>query len=391
MMPIDEINTVCFVGAGTMGCYNSLVTAISGYQVVVYDIDENNLARVHQRQLEFAPMLVGGGYCAQEDVTAALARVTPNSDLAEATASAQLVSESIFERLDVKQDIHRRLEQVCTPETIVTTNSSHLLLSDIECVLEKGNRIAALHTHLGAPLVDIVAGPRTDTEIPEILRRYVLSTGGVPLVLRKEHPGYALNAMLGPVLGAGLWMLVDAVAGIEDIDRAWMSQRRAPMGPFGMMDLFGLNLIHDSWQYRQEDESHISRLRPRVLQLLQPRIDRGDLGVHAGRGFYQYPDAAFAQPGFLDTQEDLQPLYNRLLAAWVGHAILLAAEEVLEPAEIDRAWKVGTWLDTGPLEILADMGTPEFLELLDTEESAGRFSCEEAQKVRSWLMESRGE
>ena len=100
------------------------------------------------------------------------------------------------------------------------------MVSDIQDVVtaSRGGLFAALHSHLGSVLIDIVGGPRTTQNTVDILERYVLSLNGVPLVLKKESPGYVLNAMLGPVLGTAMLMRQANVATIENIDRAWMSQ-----------------------------------------------------------------------------------------------------------------------------------------------------------------------
>jgi len=95
-MKIAEINTVCYVGAGTMGCYNSIAAAISGYDVVLYDVSAETLQQVPQRHAEMAAFLVGGGYCSRDAIPAALQRVTLTTDLREATAHADLISESVF-------------------------------------------------------------------------------------------------------------------------------------------------------------------------------------------------------------------------------------------------------------------------------------------------------
>ena len=383
-MTINEIKTVCYVGAGTMGCYNSLAAAISGYDVVLYDVDANTLAQVPARHGEMAALLVGGGYCSSDDITDALQRVTVLADLQEATARAELVSESVFERLDIKRDIHRRLDQICPPNTILTTNSSRLLVSDIESAVSRGERFAALHSHLGSPLVDIVGGGRTDPAVIDILRRFVLSTRGAPLVLKKEYPGYVLNAMLGPVLGAALSLAITDIASREEVDRAWMIKRGVPMGPFGMMDLFGLNLIFDSWQYREGD-AHVEQLRPKVLALLKPYIDRGELGIKSGKGFYQYPNPAYQVPGFLDANADVMAVYNTLAVALVANALLIAAHEVAAPRDIDRAWMVGTGQDTGPFNILQEMGEQAFRQALAGEVAAGRLDAGRAQVAETWL------
>ena len=90
MMPIPEIQTVCFVGAGTMGCYNSLVAAICGYRVVLFDQSEDALQQVAQRHAEWAPLLVAGGYCSDEEADAAQQRISVESDLARAVARGRL-------------------------------------------------------------------------------------------------------------------------------------------------------------------------------------------------------------------------------------------------------------------------------------------------------------
>lgn len=389
-MTIEEIQTVCYVGAGTMGCYNSIAAAISGYDVVLCDVDEATLQQVPQRHAEMAAFLVGAGFCTQDAIPAALQRVSLVADLRQATAKADLVSESVFERLDIKRETHAELDKVCPPYTILTTNSSALLVSDIESAVARGDRFAALHSHLGAPLVDIVGGPRTSAGTIDILQRYVLSTGGVPLVLKKEYPGYVLNAMLGPLLGCALLLAADGVASPEDIDRAWMGGRGATMGPFGMMDLFGVNVIHDSWQYRRED-TFTARLRPKILALLQPMIDKGELGMKSGRGFYQYPAPQYQQSDFLLQGVRLELVYNALLAALIGNAALVAAADVAERADIDRAWQTGTFLDTGPFAILAQLGVRKFLQILEGEVATGRFNGDRAVRAADYLRRNQAQ
>jgi 3-hydroxyacyl-CoA dehydrogenase len=387
-MTIPEIQTVCFVGAGTMGCYNSLVAAISGYRVVLYDVDQNTLQQVAQRHDEMANLLVGGGYCAQDVLPAALERIALLADLQQATANADLVSESIFERLDIKREIHAQLDAVCPPRTILTTNSSALLVSEIETAVQRGERFAAMHSHLGAPLVDIVGGGRTSATTIDILQRYVKSTGGHPLVLKKEYPGYVLNAMLGPLLGSALSLVVEGVATVPDVDRAWMSGSAAAMGPFGMMDYFGVNVIYDSWRASKEDPIR-ALIQPKILALLQPMIDRGELGMKSGRGFYEYPEPQYQQADFLAQNSNTALLYNTLQVAWIGNAVLVAAHGVAEPEDIDRAWKIGTYLDTGPFTRLTELGVTEFLQLLGSEVAVGRFSSARAELAAQYLRSNR--
>jgi 3-hydroxybutyryl-CoA dehydrogenase len=385
-MTIAEINRVCFVGAGTMGCYNAIVAAISGYTTTLYDIDAEALQAAPARLEEFAGFLASHGYCSAEAVPAALARVTTCTDLAQATADTDLVSESIIEQLEIKRDMHRRIEAACPAHTILTTNTSALLVSDIEDAVQRGERFAALHSHLGAPLVDIVGGRRTSDATIDTLRRYVTSLGGVPLVLGKEHRGYVLNAMLGPLLSTAMLLVSRGDATIQQADRAWMKQRNAPMGPFAMMDLFGLNLIHDSWHYRDDDGSGT---RDDVLSLLQPYIDRGELGMKTGQGFYGYPEPDYQQAGFLNDDDNTADIYAALVSAWIGSAIALAAQGVATPDDIDMAWRVGTHLDSGPLEVLEHIGHDGFRDMLARQAAAQRIEPQRLRLLEDWLNTSR--
>ena len=368
-----------------MGCYNAMAAAISGYRAVLYDVSADSLARVDQTLQDMGAFLVGGGYCAAEDIPGALARITVTDDLSSATASADLVSESVFERLDIKREIHAQLDAVCPAATILTTNSSGLLVSDIEDIVSRGDKFAALHTHLGSPLVDIVPGARTASMVLETLERYVVSTGGVPLVLNKENPGYVLNAMLGPLLGTALALVLREGASIEDVDAAWMAGQQAPMGPFGMMDLFGLNLIRDTWQNRDRGDA-LQNLKPQVLELLEPMVERGQLGMKTGAGFYRYPEPAYQQAGFTNGSQH-HKLHEALLVALIGNAVILAADEIVGTGDIDRAWTIGTYLQQGPFEMLRKTGVEPFQFMMQEAVQSERLAPALATRIGAWLAE----
>ena len=354
MSAIPEVRTVCFVGAGTMGCYNALLAALAGYQAVLYDANPDSLAVVPTRQEEMAAMIVAAGFCSQSDVNQAATRIRCSGDLSEAVADAQLVSESVYEDLALKRDIHRQLDAVAHPDVVLTTNSSALLISDIEDVVRRGERIAALHSHLGSPLIDIVPGPRTSAATIEMLRRYALSLRAEPLVLNKENPGYVLNALLGPVIGTSLALCVNGDYTARQIDLAWMRSQGGVMGPFGMIDLFGLPLIRDTWLHRNREDA-LQAFRDPILALLQPMIDANQLGMQSGAGFYRYPEPDYQSREF--ALEDAEtPLMDLLQNTLVAHGLVLAMHDIAAPMDIDRAWRIGTGLSKGPFEHLREQG-----------------------------------
>ena len=382
-MKIREIDTVCFVGAGTMGCFNALMASTAGYQAVMYDVSAEVLNSSPQRLEEMAGYLVGDGFLAREAISEALARITVNSDLSAATADADLVSESVSERLEIKREVHRRLDTVCSPSTLITTNTSSILVSQIEDVLARGDRFAALHSHLGSSLIDIVGGPRTSAQTIDVLERYVVSIQGMPLVLKKENPGYVLNAILGPLLAVSKILAIEGIATLEDVDRAWMLHQDAPIGPFGLMDLFGLDIISDSWQQPKPGRAH---LRDKVLSFITPYIDKNTLGLKSGAGFYAYPQPEYQQESFLEGHPDLMGISQVLICTVIAHAIVIADNDVADPVDIDRAWTTSMTLEQGPFDALEAMGVEVFLASCASYLEKGLFSTELVEQAKSYLL-----
>jgi enoyl-CoA hydratase/3-hydroxyacyl-CoA dehydrogenase len=353
--PIEEISTICYVGAGTMGCVNALVAAVSGYDVVLYDIEEATLASVETRQRGFADHMVAIGYCTAEEAAAALALVRTTSDAAEAAAGADLVSESVAENVEIKRRVHAHFDRLCGPSTILTTNTSNLLVSDIDVAVERGERFAALHSHLGSPLWDIVPGPRTAPDVLGVLERFVLSLGGEPLVLRREYRGYVVNGLIGALTRSALSMLIRGDASASTIDRSWMLHQSAPIGPFGLLDLFGIDIVADNMS-NNTSPSDDSSARSTMLALLNAKVDAGTLGMKSGSGFYEYPDPAYGRADFCRDEVGTEPIHRVLLGAVLHRAAHIAADEVADPSDIDRAWKSAMGLAAGPFESVRLLG-----------------------------------
>ena len=384
---IEEIETVCFIGAGTMGCSNALVAAVSGYQVELFDISEENLKQVSKRFKEFAPFLVGAGYCTPAALKAAFGRISVGADLEKATANADLVSESAYEDRDVKREIHQQLDKLCPEKTILTTNTSSLLVSDIEDVVQRGDRFAALHFYLGSRLVDIVAGPRTTPGTVDILCRYVESLELVPMVLKKENPGYIMNALLGSVLMTASALVVEGLATVEEIDRAYMRGFKSPMGPFGIMDMIGLGLV-SSQSNQAEAGSERPELQAKIAAHFRSFVERGDLGTQSGKGFYTYPAPAFQAAEFLSYTEDDSAIFDALAAALIRSGVMIALKDVADPEDIDRTWMVGTAQEAGSFGLLASMGVDKFLEISQkAQEQFGMLSAEQYALVETYVKQ----
>lgn len=347
------IDRVTLIGAGTMGCYNALTAAISGYTVTLYDASEQSLAAVPERQRDMANMLVGAGWCSEEDVQGAAQRTRVTSDLASACAQADLVNESVYEELALKQQVHAELDALCDPSTLLTTNSSALLVSEVERQVVRRERFAALHSHYASPLVDIVPGTATSSDVIDRLEAYVTSLRGVPLVLKKENPGYVLNAMLGSVLGTSLAMLVEGRYNVATIDASWVKAQEALMGPFALIDLFGLGVIRDAWLHRQREDA-LQAYQPAIVAQLESMLADGSLGMQSGQGFYHYPEPAYSSETFVDNADD--ECAALLQAALLAAAVTLVTDDIVSAEQVDLAWTVGMHAPWGPFTLMDKLG-----------------------------------
>jgi len=163
-----------------------------------------------------------------------------------------------------------------------------------------------------------------------------------------------------------LKLVIEGAATPEEVDLAWMLNRTTPIGPFGLMDYLGLNVIRDGWA-RERREPDLLGFQAKILQFLNPFVEQNTLGVKTGKGFYNYPKPSYQQPEFYQPKIDLTPIYNSLIGELILAAILIAEKQVATQETIDLAWTVATSLDKGPFEILQEMGVEQFMGILQSE------------------------
>jgi len=145
---------------------------------------------------------------------------------------------------------------------------------------------------------EIMGHPDTDAEVFDTLVAFAKSIGMVALPLHKEQPGYIVNSLLVPLLGAGLALLVKGVADVETIDKTWMVATGAPTGPFGILDIVGITTAYNINKMEAEKTGDLNKQKI-VDYLKENFIDPGKLGVASGEGFYTYPNPSFQGANFL--------------------------------------------------------------------------------------------
>jgi 3-hydroxybutyryl-CoA dehydrogenase len=287
-----------------MGRQIGLQCAMHGYDVVLYDVAQGALPAAATQVKAYAAELVTAGRLTREASDAALARITATGDAAQAAAGADLLSESVPEDPKVKAAAFAQFNELCPPQTIFTTNSSSLVPSMLAEATGRPAQFAALHFHQhvwDSNVVDIMPHPGTSQETVDLLQAFAKRIGQIPILCKRESYGYVFNAMLNALNRAALSLAARGVASVEDIDRAWMGVMKTPIGPFGILDVVGLETAWDITRYWAETLSD-PELQANA-DFLRRYIDRQRLGAMSGRGFYTYPNPAYARPDFLITDD----------------------------------------------------------------------------------------
>jgi 3-hydroxybutyryl-CoA dehydrogenase len=290
-----EIKNVLILGAGTLGSRVGLQAAISNYSVTVYDIHESALQqsqRVIEKVLRYAVKI---GMVKEEDKPSILARIKFTIDPIEAVLDADIISESVTEDPTTKEKVWKHFGEIAPTKTIFTTNTSYLLPSQFAALSGRPEKFCAFHFHdvFTARVVDIMPHPDTDPKLIPLLFDFGKKLNQVPVLVKKESPGYIFNFMLMALIGAAGRLKTKDIGSIEDIDKSWMVNFNMPMGPFGILDSVGLDT---AWRVTKDRDDSSSKS---FSELLKSYVDQGKLGEKSGEGFYKYPNPIFKDIDFL--------------------------------------------------------------------------------------------
>ena len=279
------------LGAGAMGPGLAHVFAAAGHPVALYSRTAATLERAHATIAANLATFVRHGLVAEEDVPRILGRIAATTRLAEAGDGARLVVETVAERAEVKQAVFAELDAACPPDCLFTSNSSYL---DVFALVPERRleRTVIAHWFLPphiVPLVEVVKGERTTPGTVAAVVGLLEAVGRVPVVLERFVPGFCVNRLQRAIGREVFFLLDNGYITPEELDRAVKASivpRSVALGvvqryDFTGLDLSLLNLRNPGYVEAPDDDA------PRSLV---ERVERGDLGVKTGRGFYDYGD-----------------------------------------------------------------------------------------------------
>ena len=314
------IKKVTIAGGGVLGAQIAYAAAFHGYDVTIWGRRDDSIERIKPRvdrlhkiysqELEVAPSYIGeknpdfprSFFASKEEITeeriADLKEVNEKTyksfvyttDLKEGFGDADLVIEAIAEVVEQKKDFYEKIAPFLKEEAILVSNSSTLLPSMFREYTGREERFLSLHFANNIHrqnLAEVMKHDKTDDGVMKEVVEFARSIGMYPAVLRKEQPGYILNSILVPVLGAGLTLYGNDVADPVDIDMDWKIGTGSPKGPFEIIDLVGLTTVINILSNNPASQDPSTPIGKAMIKLKE-MADKGHIGIESGQGFYKY-------------------------------------------------------------------------------------------------------
>lgn len=282
---MDAIRSVGVVGAGTMGLGIAQVCATAGFVTRLFDVNSHQVERAVRTIGENLAAAVAKNKLSEEEKSAVLKRIHPAHSLDE--LNVDLIIEAAVEKLDIKQDLFRKLEEITNGKSILATNTSSISVTQIGSVLKDPTRCIGLHFFNPADrmkLVEIISGRYTSSEVVDYIRQFS-RTIGKNAVLAKDSPGFIVNRVARHFYVESLLLLGNQVATVGEID-ALMRSTGFRMGPFELMDLIGVDTNLSVTTLVYEGFNRANKFAPNPIQ--QQLVKEGKLGKKTGNGFYVY-------------------------------------------------------------------------------------------------------
>ena len=296
-MDVNDVKQIVVVGAGLMGHGIALEFALAGYDVRLQSRSQESLDRAASRIDESLNRLVDLGKVSREQAGPVPAAIGMTTDLGEAAADSDVAIESVYEDLELKQQVFKDLDALCPERTILASNTSTLMPSTLASATQRRDRVLVTHyinPPFLVPLVEVAKTEDTSEETVATVTGLLEKVGKQPVVVAKEVIGFIASRLQGALLREALWLVENGVATAEDVDvtiKTSLGRRWAVAGVFEVLEIAGwdLVLLIDSILFPELASS------PDVSPVMKEMVERGDLGLKSGKGFYDWtPESAEA-------------------------------------------------------------------------------------------------
>jgi 3-hydroxybutyryl-CoA dehydrogenase len=284
---MSDTKTIAILGSGTMGNGIAHVCARSGFNVLLYDINQTALYRALDTIRTNFAREVAKEKLTQEQADAARSRITLTTNLND-LAPALLAIEAATERFEIKSAVFRDLDRLLPPEAILATNTSSISITRIAAQTKRPEQVIGMHFFNPVPvmkLVEVIRGLQTSQATCDAVHVLAQQLGKTPVEVN-DAAGFISNRVLMPLINEAIYSVMEGVATAEAVDQVFVLGMAHPMGPLTLADFIGLDVCADIMRVLAEG---LGNPKYNPCPLLVRMVDAGWLGRKSGRGFYTYP------------------------------------------------------------------------------------------------------
>lgn len=291
-MTVDEIRQIAVIGAGLMGHGIAQEFASAGYNVRMHDVTDERLKTARTQIESNLSLLAENAIIQKESIEPTLQRIQTHTELRTVTENADFVVEAVPEDLTLKQQIFEKLDGICPPHTILASNTTALMPSQIGVKAKRKDKI--LNTHYFnppylIPLVELIRSPNTSDETVATTFDLLTAIGKTPAIIEKEVLGFVGPRLQAALIREAFAIVEQGIASAETVDlvvRNSFGRRLSVAGPFEVFELAGWDLVLAAFEELYKDLNSSADINP----LLQQMVESGKLGVKSKEGFYTWTD-----------------------------------------------------------------------------------------------------
>ncbi len=359
-----EIKNITVLGSGIMGHGIAQVSAMSGYNVVLRDIEQKFLDKAMEKIKWSLDKLVSKEKISQSQAEQIYSRIKPVIDLKEAVKDCQLVIEAVPEIMDLKRKVYDELDKVASNDVIFASNTSTLPITEIANTTSRPNRVIGIH-FFNPPqlmkLVEVIPGMQTSSEIVDKTVEFVRSVKKEPVLCKKDVPGFIVNRLFIPLVHEACYVMDRQKNQLTEIDSAVKFKLGFPMGIFELADFTGMDVIHKATVEMHQRDKKVINPHPKIEQLYNEK----KLGQKSGEGFYKYSDDKYER---IPLTEDLALKCNpiQLVANILNNAAWLVTNKASDIQEIEKAAQLGLGLKKPLFETAKEYGISNIVKELES-------------------------